>query len=90
MLERKYIKKTQNWWLCENQVNPAPKGQIGVVSLNEPKVFILVQNSDELFMGYDHFKNNLAQVNLLQPTNNNVLDIDEILLDAYDFLSLHS
>jgi hypothetical protein len=89
MIEKRYIKKTQNWWLCENTVNPAYKGQIGVLSLNEPKVFVLVQNSDELFMSYDHFKNNLAQVNLLQPTDINY-NIDEILFDAYEFLSLHN
>jgi hypothetical protein len=88
MTEKEYIERTLNWWVCDNIVHPIHDGQIGLLSLNEPQVFILLRDGDQVFYGYEDFKNNLAELNFLRPSDRATADIEAILTDAYNFLVL--
>ena len=47
-----------NWWVCDNIVHPAHRKQLGLLSLNEPQVFILLRHGDDIFADFEDFKNN--------------------------------
>lgn len=88
MIEQEYIERTLNWWMCDNIVHPIHDGQIGLLSLNEPQVFILLRDGDQIFHDYEDFKQNLAELNFLRPADRELYDIDKILINAYNFLVL--
>ena len=75
-----------SWWCCDNLVCHA--GQIGLLHMGFPRVFILLRNGDDIFADFDEFKNGLAEVNFLDPSEREGADIDEILRQAYNFLVL--
>lgn len=77
-----------NWWVCDNIVHPAHRKQLGLLSLNEPQVFILLRNGDDIFADFEDFKNKLAEVNFLRPADRANADLEQILTDAYNFLLL--
>ena len=77
-----------NWWVCDNIVHPAHRKQLGLLSLNEPQVFILLRNGDDIFADFEDFKNKLAEVNFLRPSDRANADLEQILTDAYNFLLL--
>ena len=83
-----YIKRTRNWWVCDNIVPPAHRTQLGLLSLNEPQVFILLRYGDDIFADFEDFKNKLAEVNFLRPADRANADLEQILTDAYNFLLL--
>lgn len=83
-----YIKRTMNWWVCDNIVHPAHRKQLGLLSLNEPQVFILLRHGDDIFADFEDFKNKLAEVNFLRPADRANADLEGILTDAYNFLLL--
>lgn len=77
-----------NWWVCDNIVHPAHRKQLGLLSLNEPQVFILLRYGDDIFADFEDFKNKLAEVNFLRPADRANADLEQILTDAYNFLLL--
>lgn len=77
-----------NWWVCDNIVHPAHRKQLGLLSLNEPQVFILLRHGDDIFADFEDFKNKLAEVNFLRPADRANADLEQILTDAYNFLLL--
>lgn len=78
---------TKNWWYCDNII--AHPEQIGLLSLNEPNVFILIRSyADCYFSDFEEFKNSIAEVNFLHPADRDTADIDSILIDAWNFLAL--
>lgn len=77
-----------NWWVCDNIVHPAHRKQLGLLSLNEPQVFILLRYGDDIFADFEDFKNKLAEVNFLRPADRANADLEGILTDAYNFLLL--
>ena len=85
---QQYIDRTLNWWICDNIVHPAHDKHLGILSLNEPQVFILLRNGDDIFASFEDFKNKLSEVNFLRPADRKSADIEEILIDAYNFLVL--
>lgn len=81
------IKDTLNWWVCDNIVHPTHKGQLGLLSLNEPQVFILLRHGDKLYASYEEFVDDV-ELNFLRPQDRATADIESILTDAYNFLIL--
>ena len=53
-----------------------------------PRVFILLRDGNDIFADFEDFKNGLAEVNFLDPSEREGADIDEILRQAYNFLVL--
>ena len=80
------ISECASWWCCDNLVCHA--GQIGLLHMGFPRVFILLRNGDDIFADFDEFKSGLAEVNFLDPSEREGEDIDEILRQAYNFLVL--
>lgn len=79
--------RSQHWWFCENLVNHA--GQIGLLRMDFPRVFILIRDYEEAyFADFDDFKNGVAEVNFFDPSDRDTADVDSILIDAWNFLSL--
>jgi hypothetical protein len=74
--------------VCDNIVHPAHRKQLGLLSLNEPQVFILLRSGDDIFADFEDFKNKLAEVNFLRPADRSNAGIEQILTDAYNFLLL--
>lgn len=78
---------TKNWWYCDNII--AHPGQIGILSLNEPNVFILIRSYEDCYCGsFEDFKRNIAEVNFMHPADRQTADIDSILTDAWNFIAL--
>lgn len=89
VVKKSAIERSLNWWVCDNLVNDAHKNQLGLLSMNFPRVFILLRNGDDIFADYDDFKNKLAEVNFLVPAERvSGRELEEILIDAYNFLVL--
>lgn len=82
----KAINRSVNWWYCDNVVNH--KGQIGLLCMNFPQVFILIRNSEQLMCSFEEFKDNIAEVNFFEPGERETADVEQILIDAWNFLSL--
>ena len=81
------IEKSQSWWFCENLVNHI--GQIGLLRMDFPRVFILVRNYEEIYpCSFEEFRDNIAELNFLDPKDRKDQDIESILIDAWNFLSL--
>lgn len=85
---KKYIERTLNWWVCDNLVHPTHDGQIGLLSLNEPQVFILLRNGDDIFASYEDFRKKISELNFLRPQDRATADIEQVIIDAYNFLVL--
>lgn len=75
-----------SWWCCDNLV--CHQGQIGLLYMGFPRVFILLRDGDDIFADFEEFKCGLAEVNFLDPSECEGADIDEILRQAYNFLVL--
>lgn len=73
------INECSSWWYCDNIVNHP--GQIGFLHMGFPRVFILLRNGDD-------FRDELAEVNFLDPSEREEADIEELLRQAYNFLVL--
>ena len=81
------IEKSQSWWFCENLVNHA--GQIGLLRMDFPRVFILVRNYEDIYpCSFEDFRDNIAELNFLDPNDRKDQDTESILIDAWNFLSL--
>lgn len=81
--------KTFNWWYCDNYVHPRHKGQIGLLHLGEPNVFILIKDdADAYFCSFEDFIAHIAEVNFLYPEEKASTAMDELLADAWNFMAL--
>lgn len=85
-IKEEAIRRSEGWWYCDNVVSH--KGQIGLLRMDFPRVFILIRDSSELMCDFEHFCNNVAEVNFLPHTDREDANIEEILIDAWNFLSL--
>ena len=80
------INRSTSWWFCENIVNR--KGQIGLLRMDFPRVFILIRDYRQTFTSFEEFCRNIAEVNFFDPADRPDADTDAILVDAWNFLSL--
>lgn len=80
------IERSSVWWYCDNIVNH--KGQIGLLRMDFPRVFILIRDDSNLLCSFEDFKNNIAEVNFMTPSEREGADIESILTDAWNFLAL--
>lgn len=81
--------KTFNWWYCDNFVHPRHQGQIGLLYMGEPRVFILIRDdADCYFSSFEEFKEHLAEVHFFYPEERDTTNIDRLLTDAWNFMSL--
>lgn len=85
---KEFIERTLNWWVCDNIVHPTHKGQLGLLSFNEPQVFIVLRNGDDIFASYEDFRDKISELNFLRPQDRATADIEQITIDAYNFLVL--
>lgn len=86
---RKYeqmIKECASWWCCDNLVNHP--GQLGLLHMGFPRVFILLRNGDDIFADFKEFRDGLAEINFIDPSEREGADTDELLRQAYNFLIL--
>ena len=84
---KKAIERCQYWWFADNIVSHP--GQIALIKMDFPQVFILIRDYGEtMFAGFDDFKNRIAEVNFFNPADREETNIEEILIDAWNFLSL--
>ncbi len=87
----KVIDKTFNWWYCDNIVHPKMEGVIGLLHLGEPNVFVLFRDlADIEFSDYESWKEGVAEVQFIYPEERKKFDVDEILLDAWNFSVLQT
>lgn len=88
MRMKEFIERTLNWWVCDNIVHPSHDKQLGILSLNEPQVFILLRNGDDIFASFEDFRYKISELNFLRPADRASADIESIMIDAYNFLVL--
>ena len=80
---------TLNWWMCDNLVHPAHAGQVGLLHLGDPAVFILIRNYDDAYFAtFDDFAASITEVNYLYPDERATYDTEALLVDAWNFLVL--
>jgi len=76
-----------NWWYCDNII--CNTGMVGLLHLGFPRVFILMRDYDTAyFAGYEDWKEQLVEVNFLDPEDREGADLDDLLTDAWNFLAL--
>lgn len=80
--------RTLNWYMCDNIVHPAHNGQIGLLHMGFPRVFILIRDYGQSFTDFDNFRNHVAEVNFFSPADREDANIEELLTDAWNFLAL--
>lgn len=84
---KKAIERCEHWWLADNIVSHP--GQIALIKMDFPQVFILIRDYGEaMFAGFYDFKDRIAEVNFFNPADRGGANIEEILTDAWNFLSL--
>lgn len=87
MKRKEAIEHSQHWWICDNILNHP--GQCGLLRMDFPRVFILMRDYDTTyFSGFNEWKNELIEVNFFTPSEREEADLNEILIDAWNFLSL--
>ena len=75
------------WWLCENIL--CHHGQIALMRMDFPRVFILIRDYSEAYpCTFDEFRDKIAEVNFLDPSERDGADIESIIIDAWNFLAL--
>lgn len=86
-IRREAVSRSETWWLCENIVNHP--GQIALLRMDFPQVFILIRDYGEsYFASFEEFRQNIAEVNFFNPSDRDTADLEDILTDAWNFLSL--
>lgn len=81
------IRRSTHWWYCDNIVNHPE--QVGLLRMDFPQVFILICDYAEgYFADFDEFKAGVAEVNFFNPNDRKTADVDDILTEAWNFLSL--
>lgn len=78
----------EDWWYCDNIVTQKHKGQIGLLHMTEPQVFILIRDySDSYFASFEEFSENIAEVNFFNYKDREHTDLESLLVDAWNFMS---
>ncbi len=86
-VRQRAIRNSESWWYCENIVNKP--GQAALLRMDFPQVFLLIRDYGEsYFATYDEFKEHIAELNFFNPSDRGTADIDSIMTDAWNFLSL--
>lgn len=80
------MKLSQPWWYCDNIV--CHKGQIGLLRMDFPQVFILIRDDERIYCTYEEFRDCIAEVNFFNPEDRKDADIDAIITEAWNFMSL--
>lgn len=82
--------KYRNWWYCDNIISH--NGQIAILSLNEPQVFILIRDYDSCYVAtFEQFAREIVQVNFIYPEDRaktSDKQLKNILIDAWNFIAL--
>lgn len=79
--------KYGSWWYCENIL--CHYGQVGLMRMDFPRVFILIRDYSEAYpCEFEDFKNKIAEVNFIDPSEREGADVEEILIEAWNFLAL--
>lgn len=87
MNQNDYENRTANWWYCDNLI--AHHDFVGLLSLNFPRVFILFRNQKDFVLdSFEEWKQGVAEINFLDPSDRKNADIDSILTDAWNFMAL--
>ena len=80
------IKRSQHWWYCDNILNHP--GQCGLLKMDFPRVFILFCDYDvSYWTEFDDWKNDI-ELTFFTPQERKDADIENILIDAWNFLAL--
>ena len=62
---------------------------VGLLRLDFPRVFILMRDYDEAYMAdFETWKEYLEEINFLDPNDRDDGDIEDILIDAWNFMAL--
>lgn len=81
------IQRSEHWWYCDNVV--CHPDCIGLLKMDFPRVFILIRDYEEAyFVSYEEFKGGIAEINFFNSADREEADLEEILIDAWNFLSL--
>lgn len=77
-----------DWWYCDNIVSKKHKGQIGILHMTDPQVFILIRSySDSYFASFEEFCEEIAEVNFFHSDDREGTNLDHLLTDAWNFLA---
>jgi hypothetical protein len=79
------------WDMLSSSFNEAYKSNSlsGLLRLDFPRVFILIKDYEIAYWAsYEAFKNDIIELNFLDPADREGADIDEIVTDAWNFLAL--
>lgn len=71
------------YYLADNEL--LYPGQIAVIKLSDPRVFVRIM--DTTFMNYEDFKNNVTDIQFLDPPGDPETK-EYILIDVYNFITL--
>ena len=75
------------WWYCDNIVNH--RGQVGLLRMAFPRCFILMRDyGAAYFSGFEDWKDNIIELNFLDPKDRETTDVDSLLTEAWNFLAL--
>lgn len=81
------VRRSASWWFCENLVNH--KGKVGLLRLDFPRVFILMRDySVAYFASFEKWRDEIVEINFLDPKDREGADLEDILIDAWNFLAL--
>lgn len=86
-VRKEAIERSNAWWYCENLVNH--RGMVALLRMDFPRVFVLMRDySVAYFEDFDNWKSQIVELNFLDPEERETADIEGILIDAWNFLSL--
>lgn len=86
-IRKEALKRTSTWWYCDNIIDH--KGQVGLLKMDFPQVFILFRDYDTAYWAsWEEWKADIAEINFFNPADRETADLDEILTDAWNFLTL--
>lgn len=81
------IEACQHWWYCDNIL--CHPGMVGLLRMDFPRVFLLMRDYDTAYWaGFEEWKSDLVEVNFFTPSEREEADLDNILIDAWNFLAL--
>lgn len=90
-IRKQAIADSAHWWYCDNIVSDLHRGQLGLLRMKFPQVFILIRDEDDLFCSYEDFRDHIAEVNFFNHNDEKSLSPQQregIIIEAWNFLSL--
>lgn len=86
-LRQQSFERSKNWWYCENMIQHPE--QVGLLKMDFPQLFILIRDyGDAYFADFEEFRSHIAEINFFDPSERKNADLDEIIVDAWNFLAL--